>query len=172
MAIVFAELNTYIEQALVTELPALIGGLEQARALAWSRLAQPAPAPSDGDDALLNVKETSKLLNVPVSYVYDLARQHKLPGVKVGKYLRFRRHLVLEWVNGLGIDTLSTVLISSTHDVQGRGQGLAKAAGRYAGSVRPPRGRPHHDRLPVGTRKGVDSSRNGTPHPGANQAAS
>jgi excisionase family DNA binding protein len=111
---VFAELNKHIEQALLAELPALIGELERAKVLAWSRLAQPATASGSGDDTLLNVEEASKLLNIPVSYVYDLARNHKLPKVKIGKYLRFARMEVLAWARQQGDDAgidarLSTV---------------------------------------------------------------
>jgi excisionase family DNA binding protein len=112
---VFAELNKYIEQASLAELPALLGGLEQAKALAWSRLAQPVPAAGSVDESLLNVEETSKLLNIPVSYVYDLARTHKLPKVKIGKYLRFSRVEVLAWARQQGSDTAVDARLSTVY---------------------------------------------------------
>ena len=125
----FAELNKHIEQASLAELPTLIGELEQAKAMAWSRLAQPATALSS-DDMLLNVEETSKLLNIPVSYVYDLARTHKLPKVKIGKYLRFSRMEVLAWARQQVSDTAVDARLSTVYSPPGGRKGSQKAATR------------------------------------------
>ena len=56
------------------------------------------------------MEQVSDLLNVPVSYIYDLARQHKLAKVKIGKYLRFSRTDVLAWAPQQGRDTAIDVL--------------------------------------------------------------
>jgi excisionase family DNA binding protein len=40
------------------------------------------------DSPLLTIPEVAKQLNVPESYAYELARQGKLPTVKIGKYVR------------------------------------------------------------------------------------
>jgi excisionase family DNA binding protein len=40
-------------------------------------------------DDILNIKEVSKYLRLPVSTIYKLAQDGKLPGVKVGKHWRF-----------------------------------------------------------------------------------
>ena len=170
-----AELSQQIQQAALGELPALIGKLEQAKALALFRLScaplQTAAASSNGGNAFLNVEEVHQLLNVPVSYVYDLARQHKLPSVKVGKYLRFQREAILHWVEER-VDRLSTVLITSPQHDEARGQGLAKAVRRQSGAIRQPRRRAPNDRIQVGAGDGHDSHRNGASHPGANEGAS
>ena len=124
------ELSKQIEQASRAELPALLGELEQAKALAWSRLALPAPASRDGNDALLNVEQVHELLNVPVSYVYDLARQHKLPKVKVGKYLRFLRTEVLAWARQQGVDTCVDGQLSTVYSPASGRKGAQKASAR------------------------------------------
>jgi len=170
---VLPELSKQIEHASMAELPALIGELEQAKALAWSRLsshvAQPLPAPGDSDDQLLNVKQVHEVLNVPVSYVYDLARQHKLPKVKVGKYLRFPRAELLAWARQQGIDgRLSTVY----SPFRGR-KGAQKAPARLrvdANGPRPAPGRPLEHASTVGARRGTDPSRHGSVDHATDQA--
>jgi excisionase family DNA binding protein len=54
----------------------------------------------DGNE-LLTVKEVAELLHVPVSWVYDRTRKRstdRLPGIRLGKYRRFREIEVLAWV--------------------------------------------------------------------------
>ena len=124
------DFSQHIEQASQAELPALIGELEQAKALAWSRLALPEPAANDGDDALLNVEQVHELLNVPVSYVYDLARTHKLPKVKVGKYLRFSRADVVAWAHQQRSDARVDGPLSTVYSPASGRRGAQKAAAR------------------------------------------
>ncbi len=40
-------------------------------------------------DEILNIKEVADYLKIPVSSVYKLAQEKKLPAVKVGKHWRF-----------------------------------------------------------------------------------
>jgi len=40
-------------------------------------------------DDILNIKEVSKYLRLPVSTIYKLAQDGKVPAVKVGKHWRF-----------------------------------------------------------------------------------
>jgi excisionase family DNA binding protein len=50
---------------------------------------------------LLTIKEVAELLRVPVSGVYDRTRKRsldRLPGIRLGKYWRFRQGEVLAWV--------------------------------------------------------------------------
>lgn len=52
-------------------------------------------------EGLLTVKEVAELLRVPVSWVYDRTRKRsidRLPGIRLGKYWRFRQDEVLAWV--------------------------------------------------------------------------
>jgi hypothetical protein len=56
----------------------------------------------EGD--LMDVAETARVLNVPVSWVYERTRmrgKERIPHIKLGKYLRFEGTLVREWVKGL-----------------------------------------------------------------------
>lgn len=57
---------------------------------------------SSDREALLTVSEVAELLRVPVSWVYERTRRRggdRLPHLKVGKYLRFRRAEILGWLN-------------------------------------------------------------------------
>jgi excisionase family DNA binding protein len=50
---------------------------------------------------LLTVKEVANLLRVPISWVYERTRRRsldRLPGIRLGKYWRFRQGEVLAWV--------------------------------------------------------------------------
>jgi excisionase family DNA binding protein len=52
-------------------------------------------------DELLTVADVAKILNVPVSWVYDRTRKRGsdgLPHVKLGKYVRFQLPEILQWL--------------------------------------------------------------------------
>ena len=42
-------------------------------------------------DEILNIKEVSNYLKIPVSTVYKLVQDGKVPAVKLGKHLRFMK---------------------------------------------------------------------------------
>ncbi len=42
-------------------------------------------------DGILNIKEVSDYLKIPVSTIYKLAQDGKVPAVKVGKHWRFMK---------------------------------------------------------------------------------
>jgi excisionase family DNA binding protein len=51
--------------------------------------------------ALLTVEETAALLRVPISWVYERTRRRsadRLPGIRLGKYWRFREADLLAWI--------------------------------------------------------------------------
>lgn len=48
---------------------------------------------------LLDADGAAALLGVPSSWVLTEARAGRLPHVKVGKYTRFRRYDLLEWID-------------------------------------------------------------------------
>ena len=57
-------------------------------------------------EALLTVHEVAEFLKVPVSWVYERTRRRgigRLPHIKIGKYLRFRREDVLGWLDACRI---------------------------------------------------------------------
>ena len=65
-----------------------------------------APLVSQGPEALLTVREVAEFLRVPVSWVYERTRRRgaeRLPHLKIGKYLRFRREDVLGWIDACRI---------------------------------------------------------------------
>ena len=63
---------------------------------------QSAPRLLPDGESLLTVHEVAKILKVPVSWVYERTRRHgtaRLPHIKIGKYLRFRKEDVLGWLD-------------------------------------------------------------------------
>jgi excisionase family DNA binding protein len=48
--------------------------------------------------ALLKPEEVADILSVPVSWVYSNAESGKLPSLRVGKYRRFRRDEIENWL--------------------------------------------------------------------------
>ena len=53
------------------------------------------------DADLLTLEEVAELLRVPKSWVYERTRRHsadRIPGFRLGKYWRFRRGVVLAWL--------------------------------------------------------------------------
>lgn len=60
------------------------------------------------DDALLTVHDTANLLKVPVTWVYEHVRpdcEDRLPAVKLGKYLRFYRRDLQEYIDAKRIQS-------------------------------------------------------------------
>jgi hypothetical protein len=54
-----------------------------------------------GEGSLLTVYEVAERLQVPVSWVYQRTRRHgpeQLPHFKIGKYLRFEEHALLDFI--------------------------------------------------------------------------
>lgn len=49
---------------------------------------------------IITIEEAAELLQIPVSSVYKLAREGKIPAQKVGRHWRFHRATLLKWVSG------------------------------------------------------------------------
>ena len=67
---------------------------------------QSAPRLLEDGESLLTVHEVAKILKVPVSWVYERTRRRgteRLPHMKIGKYLRFRKEDVLGWLDAYKI---------------------------------------------------------------------
>jgi len=47
---------------------------------------------------LLTAKEVADLLGVPTSWVYQQSRAGRIPTVRLGRYRRYRREAIEEWV--------------------------------------------------------------------------
>jgi len=53
------------------------------------------------DERLLTIQQVAELLHVPVSLVYGRTRRRsieRLPGIRLGKYWRFREEEIHAWV--------------------------------------------------------------------------
>lgn len=50
------------------------------------------------DAEFLTAEEVAEYLRLPLSTVYKLVQEKKLPGFKVGKHWRFRKETFKEWV--------------------------------------------------------------------------
>jgi excisionase family DNA binding protein len=72
----------------VGELPALLGQVERVKALGWSRMLTGPVSMTGEAEELLTMAEAARRLSIPTSRAYELARQKKLPAVKIGKYVR------------------------------------------------------------------------------------
>ena len=48
------------------------------------------------ESALLTAEELAEKLRIPVSWVYEQSRQKKIPTHRLGRYIRFDLHEVLE----------------------------------------------------------------------------
>lgn len=50
------------------------------------------------DSEFLTVEEVAEYLRLPLSTVYKLVQDKKLPGFKVGKHWRFRKETFHDWI--------------------------------------------------------------------------
>ena len=51
-----------------------------------------------GPSRLIDAKAAGELLGVPTSWVLAEARSNRVPHIRLGRYVRFRRDALLEWV--------------------------------------------------------------------------
>jgi len=82
-------------------IPALIGDLERLKAALWTRLCVPQRIGGGGvadPERLVDAKEAARLLLLPTTYVYELARTEKIPSVRIGKYVRFAVSDLRDWI--------------------------------------------------------------------------
>jgi hypothetical protein len=82
---------------------ALPGFLAQLAALqicvaSRMQLAQPAGPRAEPDPHLLDAEAVGRILSVPPEYALEMGRRGALPRVLVGKYVRFRRQDVDDWI--------------------------------------------------------------------------
>lgn len=52
----------------------------------------------DSVPRLMTAQEVAELLRVPRSTVYELARNRRIPFLKVGRRTLFAQHALLEWI--------------------------------------------------------------------------
>lgn len=56
---------------------------------------------------IMTVEETAEFLRVPVSSVYKMAQQGKIPAQKVGRHWRFYLPTIKLWMSGTGINNVN-----------------------------------------------------------------
>jgi excisionase family DNA binding protein len=78
----------------------LLGTLERVRVLAWSQIVKGSAGSLSTQDRgqLLTLPQVAERLAVSETYAYELARQHKLPIVRLGKYIRVPVEEFEKWV--------------------------------------------------------------------------
>lgn len=59
----------------------------------------PVPQPSSHGEGLMTVAEVGDLLRVKSSWVYEMTRRNEIPHVRVGRYVRFRRGDIDQWLD-------------------------------------------------------------------------
>jgi excisionase family DNA binding protein len=91
-----------IAQAKVEDVPAFLGELERLKAILWSRMVAVSwkSTSNHSPDAtmLLTMPEVAKRLAIPEGRAYELARQGRLPAVRVGKYVRVPLAKLEAWI--------------------------------------------------------------------------
>jgi excisionase family DNA binding protein len=64
-------------------------------------VAAPAGGLRVGIDPLLTAEEVAGLLQVSTAWVYAQTRARRIPHVPLGRYVRYRRTAVIEWIAAL-----------------------------------------------------------------------
>jgi len=62
------------------------------------------PTPGQGDrgiDPLLTADEVAQLLRMTKAWVYAETRAKRIPHVPLGRYVRYRRSAVLQWIGAI-----------------------------------------------------------------------
>ena len=54
--------------------------------------------PADDEFELLTAREASELIRLPRSSVYELARNRRIPFVRIGRRIFFVRRALVQWV--------------------------------------------------------------------------
>lgn len=56
-------------------------------------------ATSSGADSLLTAEEVARLLQVTPAWVYAETRRHRIPHLRLGRYVRYRRSALEGWMD-------------------------------------------------------------------------
>ena len=84
----------------VEQIPALLVKLAAAQATLQTRLLMHGVQghKDEGHETLLEAKDVAAWLGVKEDYVRDLGRKGEIPTVKIGKYVRFERDSIRQWI--------------------------------------------------------------------------
>jgi excisionase family DNA binding protein len=95
---------------------ALLARCSALQSALTARLVAVPPRPStaiEPTDRLLPMPAVAELLAIPTSYAYELARQGRLPAVRLGKYVRVRVSDIEAWLLAHGQDPLDPSRLAS-----------------------------------------------------------
>lgn len=162
-------LEDSVARATPADYPALIGDLGRLIALVWSRMTLSLDGENSNRAAprikLLAIPEVAALLAIPSGRAYELARQGKLPTVKIGKYVRVETAALDGWIaknrDGRLDPEVYTVYSSGRRDRRGTPKGSQAARSDSSRSSRQARGHGKH-RGTVGARRGTDPRTDGS----------
>jgi excisionase family DNA binding protein len=77
----------------------LLGALERVRVSAWSQVMKGRQSlPNEDNGQLLTLPQVAERLAVPETYAYELARQNRLPVIRLGKYVRVSAGEFEKWL--------------------------------------------------------------------------
>ncbi len=91
-----SQLQQLVAETPVSALPALVGDLEAAKAVAYGRLFTQPPPEAQGQGGLLDAAQMAKRLGLPKSWLLEQARQGTVASVRCGHYVRFDPEQVRE----------------------------------------------------------------------------
>ena len=94
------DLARIVADAPPSDLPALVGALAQAQAVALARIVQPAPERGEGTgDRLLTMPEAAERLGISEHQAREMGRRHELPTIIVGeRHVRVSARALEEWI--------------------------------------------------------------------------
>lgn len=107
METIVTAFEKWIAEADIDTLPLILGEIERLKGQVWVKILRVGTlhiqSPSM-DGQLLTIPQVANRLSVPESRAYELARQHKLPSVRIGKYVRVPLSKLAEYERSLSGD--------------------------------------------------------------------
>lgn len=70
----------------------------------------------DLNTSLMTINDVSQYLRISKANVYELAKQGRLPSIRIGKLWRFKKDLVDEWITGEIINRMKSTEIRTLSD--------------------------------------------------------
>jgi excisionase family DNA binding protein len=64
---------------------------------------EPGTTAERADRELLTAEEVAALLGIGVDWVWEQARKGQIPHIRLGRYRRFRRQAIQEWLEAIEI---------------------------------------------------------------------
>jgi excisionase family DNA binding protein len=64
---------------------------------------EPETTAERADRELLTAEEVAALLGIGVDWVWEQARKRQIPHIRLGRYRRFRRQAIQEWLEAIEI---------------------------------------------------------------------